>query len=280
MIFPKIKQKQEDVSVHYDELDPFYLELWGEHLHHGYFETGYEDLKTAVLQLIDLIAKPLHLKPNMKILDVGCGYGATSEYLANKYKVNVNGITLSTSQYMSAISSKNKSAHTDFFLEDFLQNQFPDQTFDGLIAIESSEHMECKNKFFHEAHRILKDKGSIVIAAWLSKEHPNTIEKKFFLEPICEEGCLPSLLTASEYLAFLKQNGFTNLTYLDLSQNVKKTWKIAGERLFFSFLKNKKLRKFLFQKESKNKRFALSVYRIWLAYNFKVLQYGLFSATK
>ncbi len=53
MIFPKRPQSIAAVATHYDELDSFYREIWGEHVHHGYWATGRESAGQAVEALVD-----------------------------------------------------------------------------------------------------------------------------------------------------------------------------------------------------------------------------------
>ena len=47
MIFPTVPQTTEAVAAHYDELDAFYREVWGEHVHHGYWASGRETPEAA-----------------------------------------------------------------------------------------------------------------------------------------------------------------------------------------------------------------------------------------
>ena len=47
MIYPNQPQTAAAVAAHYDELDPFYREVWGEHVHHGYWATGRESPEAA-----------------------------------------------------------------------------------------------------------------------------------------------------------------------------------------------------------------------------------------
>src|SRR5215203_2887251 len=81
VIYPREAQTAADVAGHYDELDPFYREIWGDHVHHGYWVTGQETLQEAVEGLVDLVASRLALTPGERVCDVGCGYGATAELL-------------------------------------------------------------------------------------------------------------------------------------------------------------------------------------------------------
>ena len=47
----------EEVADHYDELDPFYREIWGEHVHHGLWESGEETIEEAVVNLVRYAVK-------------------------------------------------------------------------------------------------------------------------------------------------------------------------------------------------------------------------------
>jgi tocopherol O-methyltransferase len=91
------------VAAHYDTLDPFYREIWGEHVHHGYWRTGHETPTEAAAALVDLVADRLDLAPGQVVCDIGCGYGATAQALAETHDVAVTGLTLSAVQYARAM---------------------------------------------------------------------------------------------------------------------------------------------------------------------------------
>ena len=59
------------IKEHYDKLSPYYKDLWGQHVHHGYWITGNESKEDAQIMLIKELVKRSGLKPNMKVLDVG-----------------------------------------------------------------------------------------------------------------------------------------------------------------------------------------------------------------
>lgn len=92
----------EAVSTHYDELDNYYRDIWGDNVHHGYWATGQESVDEAVEALIDLIANRLNLKPGQQVCDIGCGYGATAQYLAQRHQLHVTGLTVSAAQAKQA----------------------------------------------------------------------------------------------------------------------------------------------------------------------------------
>src|SRR5215469_18201396 len=89
---------KEKVRDHYDRMSPYYHSLWGEHIHHGYWIRGDESKETAQVQLIEHLAQAAAIPGGAKILDVGCGFGASSIYLARKYRAEPTGITISQVQ--------------------------------------------------------------------------------------------------------------------------------------------------------------------------------------
>src|SRR6185503_342616 len=96
------KQK---IIEHYELVSPYYRELWGEHLHHGYWVTGSESKEEAQLALTAHLAQVAQIPKGADILDVGCGFGGSSLYLAREYRAAVTGITISETQ--AAIAGQN-----------------------------------------------------------------------------------------------------------------------------------------------------------------------------
>ena len=90
MATPRVNEKHKIIE-HYDVASPYYYTLWGEHLHHGYWIRGDETKERAQIQLIEHLAQSAKIQPGRRILDVGCGTGASSIYLAKHYKVEANG---------------------------------------------------------------------------------------------------------------------------------------------------------------------------------------------
>src|SRR5260221_14417163 len=98
MIIPNTVQTAEAVARHYDALDRFYREIWGEHVHHGLWRTGRESPLRAVEALTHLVAERLELRAGQSVCDVGCGYGGTARLLADRWDCDVTGLTLSEKQ--------------------------------------------------------------------------------------------------------------------------------------------------------------------------------------
>src|SRR5688572_27543417 len=86
-----------DIREHYDRLSSLYQILWGPHLHHGYFEADESPL-LAQIKLVHRLATCAGIPRGGQVLDVGCGMGGSSLWLAQNLKCRVTGITISPVQ--------------------------------------------------------------------------------------------------------------------------------------------------------------------------------------
>lgn len=268
------------VAAHYDDLDDLYRSIWGSNLHHGYWITGKESADEAVLNLTYLIARLASIQTGDRVCDIGCGYGATALSLNRAYGAKVTGLTVSPKQYRHAVSAAAGAHQVDFLLRDAIQNGFDADTYDVVIAIESSEHIADKPRLFAEAQRILRPGGRCAVAAWLACERPNQWQTRYLLEPICAEGRLPSMASADEYRKMIAEAGFQNVEFLDLTGKVKKTWTICALRVIQRLCADPSFRKRLRDRDFANRVFAWTVFKIRLAYETGAMRYGIFSALK
>lgn len=279
MIYPRTAQHPSDVAAHYDDLDQWYLRIWGEHVHHGLWQTPDDTVEAAVLQLVDLVAEQAAIGPAASVCDVGCGYGGPARRLARRHGAHVVGYTLSRAQYQYALARDGDSRGPRYYCRDWLDNGLVSQRFDAVISIESSEHFPDKAAFFAEAWRLLRPGGRVAVCAWLAADQPSPWQVKHLLEPICREGRLPGMGSEEDYRGLLDGAGFVEVSFIDLSAQVRKTWPIILGRMLRVLLRDVSAWRFLL-KGPENRVFARTVLRIWLAYNVGAMRYGLFSAAR
>src|SRR5882762_4076488 len=159
------------IIEHYDILSPYYRSLWGEHLHHGYWIRGDESKERAQLQLIEHLAQLARVKLGADILDIGCGFGASSLYLAKKYNASVTGITNSSVQVeMASAAAAREKLDARFLLMDAEAMDFQ-KPFDVLWSVESISHYQNLPQFFASAAKLLKPGGTFAITDWFKKEN-------------------------------------------------------------------------------------------------------------
>lgn len=219
MILPSVPQDARAVADHYDELDPFYREVWGEHVHHGLWRTGRESRDAATEALSLAVAARLEIASGDRLIDIGCGYGATARLFARRFGAEVTGFTVAGAQAAHAPPAPGVS----ILHRDWLDNGLADGVADGAYAIESSEHFTDKQHFFAEAYRVLRPGGRLVLCAWLAAERPSRCAVRHLLEPICREGRLPSMGSESDYRAMAAEAGFRVAAVEDVSRQVRRT---------------------------------------------------------
>ncbi len=89
---------KQSIQWHYDLSTVFYRVLWGPHIHHGLW-SGDESSETAQLKLTQTLARLAQIPAaGCDVLDVGCGMGGSSIYLAKHFGCRVTGVTLSPVQ--------------------------------------------------------------------------------------------------------------------------------------------------------------------------------------
>eukprot|EP00976_Prorocentrum_cordatum_P029245 595367-Prorocentrum_minimum.AAC.1 len=74
--------------------------MWGEHMHHGYYEVGQpvKDHREAQVDMVTNALKWAGVESAENVLDVGCGIGGSSRLMAKKFGCAATGITLSPKQ--------------------------------------------------------------------------------------------------------------------------------------------------------------------------------------
>ena len=222
---PRSNDKQRIIE-HYNLVSPYYRSLWGEHLHHGYWIRGDESKEQAQLQLIEHLARLSKVKPGSDILDIGCGLGASSLYLARNYNAAVTGINTSSVQVQMAIkAAAGEKLDTKFLLMDAEAMDFQKQ-FDLLWSVESISHYEHREHFFASAAKLLKPGGLFAITDWFKKENLTPAETRKFIDPI-ENGMMVKLQIMDDYEHFLTSNGLQIMHREILNKNCAKTWDLC-----------------------------------------------------
>jgi tocopherol O-methyltransferase len=280
MIEPRRPIGVDSVVDHYQELDRFYREQWGEHIHHGLWRSGAESPIQAVEQMVTYVADQAGIGPGDRVCDIGSGYGASARYLAKHRHAWVTALTVVPAQHAFAEAATLSADNPRYLLRDWLENQLAAQTFDAAYAIESTEHMADKARAFHEMFRVLRPGGRMVICAWIAAGATRPWQRRHLLEPICREGRLPGMGTAGDYRALLESAGFTVEAVTDLTANVQGTWGICLRRAIARLGRDANARAFLLSAASRNRVFLLTMARIWLAYQSGAMRYLVFRARR
>ena len=222
---PRPNDKRKIVE-HYDFVSPYYQALWGDHIHHGYWIHGNESKELAQTQLTEHLAQLAGLQTGASVLDIGCGFGGTALYLAQKYNVRATGITISPVQVeMAKKAAAAAKLDAQFLLMDAEALSFS-HLFDLLWSIESVSHYHDRPNFFANAVRFLKPGGAFALTDWFKRADLSPVQKRKFIDPI-ERGMFVELETMDDYESHLIASGLQIVYRQDLSHQCAKSWDLG-----------------------------------------------------
>lgn len=161
-----IERDRQAIAYHYDVSNDFYSLFLDRHMVYScaYFRRADDSLDVAQEQKLDYLCKKLRLKPGMRLLDIGCGWGGLVIYAAERYGVHATGITLSRQQVNYAnqrIADAGLSDRARVLMKDYREMEAEDGFYDALVSVGMFEHVGEKllPTYFTQAYRLVKPGG-------------------------------------------------------------------------------------------------------------------------
>lgn len=169
--FNKPGRSKKNVAHHYDIGNDLYrLMLDAEHMQYSCAYWPREDMTLAEAQEAKLahIAAKLNLKPGLRVLDIGCGWGGMAIFLAQRTGAEVLGITLSEEQHALAMERAEQAGVADkarFELVDYRDLARRGETFDRIVSVGMFEHVGVPQfeTFFRACANMLATDGAMLL---------------------------------------------------------------------------------------------------------------------
>ncbi|KAK9828621.1 hypothetical protein WJX72_001129 [[Myrmecia] bisecta] len=224
----------EGIANFYDESSGLWEQMWGEHMHHGYYPANgpKKSNQEAQIDMIEEVLKWAGATSAKRVVDVGCGIGGSSRYMARKFGAEARGITLSPVQAQRAnelAAEQGLGGQVSFQVADALDQPFQDGEFDLIWSMESGEHMPDKKRFVGELARVCAPGGRIIVVTWCHRnlkpgEKGLTPDEQSLLDRICEAYYLPKWCSIADYQAIFEAEGLQDIKVADWSNEVAPFW--------------------------------------------------------
>jgi cyclopropane-fatty-acyl-phospholipid synthase len=226
---------------HYDLGNDFFAAQLGPTLQYScaYYQ-GTDVLNEAQRLKMDLICRKLGLRPGLRLLDIGCGWGGLARYAAAQYGCQVVGVTISQEQQTYA-ENLCRGLPVEIRLQDYRDVAEP---FDRIVSVGMLEHVGYKNyrTYMQVAHRCLKE-GGLFLCHTIGNPVSNLRTDPWITSYIFPNSMLPSaaqVAHAAEGLFVLEDlhnfGACYDHTLLAWEKNFRQTWsdfrKRYGERFY------------------------------------------------
>ncbi|KAK9123226.1 hypothetical protein Sjap_012828 [Stephania japonica] len=226
------------VNKYYDLSTSFYEFGWGESFHFAHRWKG-ESLRESIKRHEHFLALQLGLKSGQKVLDVGCGIGGPLREIARFSLTSVTGLNnneyqISRGKELNRIAGVNSTCN--FVKADFMKMPFPDNSFDGIYAIEATCHAPDAVGCYKEIYRVLKPGQHFAAYEWCMTDSfdPNNQEHLKIKAEVELGNGLPDIRTTKQCLEALKVAGFEVIWEKDLAKDSPVPWYLPLDKDHFS----------------------------------------------
>ena len=218
-------------QAYYDgPADEIYRTIWGDNLHLG-VPCGPEcPHPEAMEHTNEIMADAVSLTPDMRVLDLGCGYGSTARYLAANFGCAVTGANISRKE-LELARSRAAEAGLDHLLSfeygDFHRLTYAGDSFDVAWSQEAFLHAVDKNAVLSECRRVVKPGGSLVFTDILVRRNTPEADR----ERIYDRVKSPDMWDLEDYRRALSQLDLPVIREEDWSGHVARSYAWVRDRL-------------------------------------------------
>ena len=203
-LFGNLQKKTRAFQVgeeHYDLGNDLYQAMLDERMVYtcGYWRNA-DNLNQAQCDKLELVCRKLDLQKGMRVLDIGCGWGSFAKYAAEKYAVEVVGVTVSKEQVQLG-TSHCRGLPVKLRLQDYRDLN---EKFDAIVSLGMFEHVGHKNhRIYMRAVERCLDSGGKFLLHTIGKNHSRVGVDPWISKYIFPNGEIPSLRQISAALESL-----------------------------------------------------------------------------
>jgi sterol 24-C-methyltransferase len=220
---------RENMLTGFNALAEIYYTYWGEFFHLAVFEPGDDpaDVATAYEQTHERYLDAIGGTATGRILDVACGGGALSAWLADRTTGQVLGVDLSDRQLAHARRRQEgrRRANLRFVQHDVMRlGDLAEPPFDAAICLDAACYLPDRPAALHAIATRLRPGGRLLLVDWCRAEHVTALQRELILQPLCRYWAIAELETTAGYRRSFQAAGFRVHRLEDLSDRVLPNW--------------------------------------------------------
>ena len=211
-----------DIVRYYDHTQFDYQVAWLDDdnlaVHFGFYDRHTRQHAEALLNTNRVMAEKAVIQKSQRVLDAGCGQGGSSFWLAEQrgaFTFGVSPVKTQIEKAQRVASERGLERQCQFAEADYCQVPQPDASFDAVWACESLCHAADKARFYHEAARLLRPGGRLVVAEYIRYARPLKTQQEALLHDWLHRWAIPDIDSTEEHRIHLETNGFTDILIED-----------------------------------------------------------------
>lgn len=172
---------QDANEQHYEVPTSFYQYCLGKHLKYscGYWKEGVTDLDTSEHDMLELTCQRAELANGQEVLELGCGWGSLSLYMAAKYpdsQFTVVSNSKTQKEYIDSQALQRGIANLTVLTADMNVFEIDHNRFDRVVSVEMFEHMRNYQLLLKKVASFLKPNGKLFVHIFTHKEYAYKFE--------------------------------------------------------------------------------------------------------
>ncbi len=181
-VSPLAVNTREANEQHYEVPTEFYKYALGPNLKYscGYWEWGVKDFADSESKMLELTCQRAGIKNGEEILELGCGWGSLTLYMASKFpesKITAVSNSRTQKEFIDSQAAKRGLANITIITSDM--NDFnTDRKFDRIVSVEMFEHMRNYEILFNRIYGWLKPEGELFVHIFTHKQFAYLFEVK------------------------------------------------------------------------------------------------------
>ncbi len=218
-----------DVRTVFGATADLYYEHWGEFFHLAIFEQedGCVDWDAALERTHQRYFQAIGGAHARRILELACGGGAFSAWMAERTSADVLGVDISDAQLAHAYKrlKKKQLANLRFIEHDIMHiAELDEAPFDAAVWLDAACYLPDKHAALKGVATRLHKGARLLLVDWCRAKRPTALQEEMLLEPFYGYWGIPAMETVGGYEQAFKAAGFRVLELEDLSERVASNW--------------------------------------------------------
>jgi len=220
--------KEPDVVTYYNQTHLGYRLFWNlartYSMHYGLRDDQHRSHVASVLNLIRVLANTVDINERDEVLDVGCGFGGSSLWLAEHLGCRVTGIDINPTEIAFAqrqARERGLEERARFLEMDYreMDKRLEAEAYTVVWQIETLIYAD-RRAFAFDAFRRLRENGRIVIADYFSRPRAYNRDEERILDGWVQGWAGKDLITGDQFVRHLDDAGFSDIRFENRNEDV------------------------------------------------------------